>query len=177
MVVIGKPFFTAEQISSKVKELADRISSDYKGKNLLAVGILKGAFMFYSDLVRMIKVPLTIDFITASSYLKTTSTEKINIHCDIREDVRGKDVLLIEDIADSGITLNYIRERILAASPNSVRTCVFLNKCGRRVVDVPLDYIGFEIPDEYVVGYGLDYDNKFRNLPYISIFKKTTDEV
>lgn len=176
-MVIGKPFFTAEQINNKVKELADRISADYEGKNLLAIGILKGAFMFYSDLVRMIKVPLAIDFITASSYLKTSSTEKVSIHCDIREDIRGKDVLLIEDIADSGITLNYIRKRILAASPNSVRICVFLNKCGRRVVDVPLDYIGFEIPNEYVVGYGLDYDNKFRNLPYISIFKKTTDEV
>lgn len=175
-MVIGKPFFTAEQINNKVKELADRISADYEGKNLLAVGILKGAFMFYSDLVRMIKVPLTVDFITASSYLKTISTEKVSIHCDIREDIRGKDVLLIEDIADSGITLNYIHERILAASPNSVRICVFLNKCGRRVVDVPLDYIGFEIPNEYVVGYGLDYDNKFRNLPYISIFKKTVME-
>ena len=176
-MVIGKPFFTAEQISNKVKELADRISVDYEGKNLLAVGILKGAFMFYSDLVRMIQVPLTVDFITASSYLRTISTEKVSIHCDIREDVRGKDVLLIEDIADSGITLNYIHERILSASPNSVRICVFLNKSGRRVVDVPLDYIGFEIPNEYVVGYGLYYDNKFRNLPYISIFKKTIDEV
>ena len=171
-MVTGKPFFTAEQINKRVKELADRISADYEGKNLLAVGILKGAFMFYSDLVRMIQVPLIVDFITASSYLKTISTEKVSIHCDIREDLRGKDVLLIEDIADSGITLNYIREQILAASPNSVRICVFLNKCGRRVVDVPLDYIGFEIPNEYVVGYGLDYDNKFRNLPYISIFKK-----
>jgi len=175
-MVIGKPFFTAEQIHSRVKELAEKISADYEGKNLLAVGILKGAFMFFSDLVRMIKVPLTIDFITASSYLKTTSTEKVNIHCDVREDLRGKDVLLIEDIADSGLTLNYVRERILAASPNSVRICVFLNKCGRRVVDVPLDYTGFEIPNEYVVGYGLDYDNKFRNLPYISIFKKTVME-
>ena len=176
-MVTGKPFFTAEQINKRVKELADRISADYEGKNLLAVGILKGAFMFYADLVRMIQVPLTIDFITASSYLRTISTEKVSIHCEIREDVRGKDVLLIEDIADSGITLNYIRERILAASPNSVRICVFLNKCSRRVVDVPLDYIGFEIPNEYVVGYGLDYDNKFRNLPYISFFRKTTDEV
>jgi len=175
-MVIGKPFFTAEQINKRVKELADRITADYEGKDLLAVGILKGAFMFYSDLVRMIKVPLKVDFITASSYLKTISTEKVNIHCDVREDLRGKDVLLIEDIADSGITLNYIRERMLAASPKSLRICVFLNKCGRRVVDVPLDYVGFEIPNEYVVGYGLDYDNKFRNLPYISIFKKTTTE-
>jgi len=175
-MIIGKPFFSTEQIHCKVKELADKISSDYEGKSLIAIGILKGSFMFYSDLVRMIKVPLIVDFITASSYLKTISTQKVNIHCDVRENLKGKDVLLIEDIADSGITLNFLRERILEASPNSVKICVFLNKVGRRSVDVPLDYVGFEIPNEYVVGYGLDYDNKFRNLPYISIFKKTVTE-
>lgn len=172
-MVIGKPFFTAEQIQNKVKELADRISADYEGKNLLAVGILKGAFMFYSDIVRMIRVPLAVDFIIASSYLKTSTTGEVKVYYDIREDITDKDVLLIEDIADSGITLNYVRERILARSPKSLKICVFLDKKERRVVDVPLDYIGFEIPNKYVVGYGLDYDNRFRNLPYISIFKKT----
>ncbi len=175
-MVIGKPFFTSEQIQNKVKELADRISSDYEGKNLLAVGILKGAFMFYSDIVRMIRVPLAVDFIIASSYMKESTTGEVKVYYDIREDISDKDVLLIEDIADSGITLNYLRERILARGPKSLRICVFLDKKERRVVDVPLDYVGFEIPNEYVVGYGLDYDNKFRNLPYISIFKKTATD-
>ena len=171
-MVTGKPLFTAEQIQGRVRELADRISSDYRGKNLLAVGILRGAFMFYSDIVRLIRVPLSVDFIVASSYLKTSTTGEVKVHYDIREDIKDKDVLLIEDIVDSGITLNYIRERILARSPASLRVCAFLDKKGRREVDVPLDYVGFQISNEYVVGYGLDYDNKFRNLPYISIFKK-----
>lgn len=174
-MVIGKPFFTTEQIQKKVKELADRISADYEGKNLLAIGILKGAFMFYSDIVRMIKVPLSVDFIVASSYLKTNTTGEVKIYYDIREEIKDKDVLLIEDIADSGITLNYIRERVLARTPKSLKICVLLDKKGRRIVDVPLDYVGFDIPNEYMVGYGLDYDDKFRNLPYISIFKKTSD--
>jgi len=172
-MVIGKPYLTTEQIQAKVKELADRISKDYTDKNILAVGILKGAFMFFSDLVRAIKVPLTVDFIVASSYLKTDTTGEVKIHYDLREDISDRDVLLIEDIVDSGITLNLIRERILARSPRSLKICALLDKKERRIVDVPLDYVGFEIPNEFVVGYGLDYDDKFRNLPYISIFKKS----
>jgi hypoxanthine phosphoribosyltransferase len=173
-MVVGKPFLAVEQIQNKNRELADRISDDYEGKNLLAIGILKGAFIFFSDLVRLIKIPLSIDFLIASSYLKSDTSGEIKLHCDIREEIADKDVLLIEDIVDTGITLNYIRERILQKEPKSLRICTFLDKKARRQVDVPLDYIGFEIPDEFVVGYGLDYDNKFRNLPYISIFKKTT---
>ncbi|OIP60496.1 MAG: hypoxanthine phosphoribosyltransferase [Nitrospirae bacterium CG_4_10_14_0_8_um_filter_41_23] len=171
-MIVGKPLFTTKEIQTKVRELADRISADYSGKDLLAVGILRGAFMFFSDLVRAIKAPLTIDFIVASSYVKMDTLGEVKIHCDIREDISDKDVLLIDDIIDSGITLNQIRERILARRPSSLKICVFLDKKERRMVDVPVDYIGFEIPNEYVVGYGLDYDNKFRNLPYISIFKK-----
>ncbi len=172
-MVVGKPFLTVEQIQNKVKELADRISEDYKGKDLLAVGILKGGFIFFSDIVRMIKVPLVIDFLLASSYLKYNTTGEVKVHYDIREEITDKDLLLIEDIVDSGITLNYLRERILLRGPKSLKICTLLDKKQRRQVDVPLDYVGFEIPDEFVVGYGLDYDNKFRNLPYISIFKKT----
>jgi hypoxanthine phosphoribosyltransferase len=173
-MIVGKPLFVTEQIQAKVKELAGRISSDYSGKDLLAVGILRGAFMFFSDIVRSIKVPLTLDFIVASSYVKTDTSGEVKIHCDIREDVTDKDVLLIDDIVDSGLTINQIRERILVRRPRSLKICAFLDKKGRRVADVPLDYVGFEIPNEFVVGYGLDYDNKFRNLPYISIFKKKT---
>jgi len=172
-MVVGTPFLTVEQIQKKNRELADRISADYRGKNLLAVGILKGAFIFFSDLVRLIKVPLTIDFIIASSYLKDETLGEIKLHYHLREDIAGRDVLLVEDIVDTGITLNYLRERILNEEPRSLKICTFLDKKERREVDVPIDYVGFEIPNKFVVGYGLDYDNKYRNLPYISIFKKT----
>jgi hypoxanthine phosphoribosyltransferase len=174
MAVVGKPLLSVEQIQKKVRELAGRISDDYEGKNLLAVGILKGAFIFFSDVVRMIRTPLMIDFLIASSYLKDDSCGEVKLHYDIREDMTDKDVLLIEDIVDTGVTLNYIRERVLMAGPRSLRICTFLDKRERRQVDVPLDYVGFEIPNDFVVGYGLDYDNKYRNLPYISVFKKTT---
>ena len=173
-MVVGKPFLTVEQIQSKNRELAERISADYKGKDLLAVGILKGAFIFFSDLVRLIQIPLTIDFIVASSYLKSETSGEIKLHYDIREHIADKDVLLVEDIIDTGVSMNYIRERILNREPRSLKICTFLDKKDRREVDVPLDYVGFEIPNEFVVGYGLDYDNKYRNLPYVSIFKKTT---
>jgi hypoxanthine phosphoribosyltransferase len=173
-MVVGKPFLTVEQIHNKTRELAERISNDYEGKDLLAVGVLKGAFIFFSDIVRMIRVPLSIDFLIASSYLKSDSSGEIQLHYDIREEMANKDILLIEDIVDTGITLNYLRERILQKGPKSLRICTFLDKKGRRQVDVPIDYVGFEIPGEFVVGYGLDYDNKFRNLPYISTFRKTT---
>ena len=173
-MIAGKPLFTTRQIQIKVKELADRISEDYSGKDFIVVGILKGAFMFFSDIVRAIKVPITLDFIIASSYVRTETTGEVKIFYNVREDITDKDVLLIDDIIDSGITFNYIRENMLSKRPRSLKICVFLDKKERRLVDVPLDYVGFEIPNEYVVGYGLDYDNKFRNLPYISIFKKKT---
>lgn len=172
-MVIGKPLLTVEMIQAKVRELGLRISDDYRDGEIVAVGILKGAFMFFSDLVRNIQVPLTVDFIVASSYIKTDTTGEIKIHYDIREDVAGRNVVLVEDIVDTGITLNHIRERLLARSPRSLRICSLLDKRERRLVDVPIDYVGFEIPNEYVVGYGLDYDDKYRNLPYISIFKRS----
>jgi len=172
LMIIGRPLFTVEQIQKKVKELAGRISKDYEGKDLFAVALLKGAFMFASDLVRYINVPLTIDFIACSSYVKTSTTGEVKIHCDIRESVKDKDVLLIEDIVDTGVTLNYVRERMLEQMPKSLKVCALLNKKERRIVDVPLDYVGFEIPNVFVVGYGLDYENKYRNLPYIAEFKK-----
>ena len=173
-MVVGKPFLTVEQINHKVAELANRISSDYDGKDLLAVGILKGAFIFFSDIVRLIRTPLMVDFIVASSYMKSESSGEVKIHYDIREDVSDKDVLLIEDIVDTGVTLNYMRERLLMRGPKSLKICTFLDKKERREVDVPIDYVGYEISNQFVVGYGLDYDNKFRNLPYISVFKKRT---
>ncbi len=173
-MIVGKPLFTTSQIQARVKELALRISQDYAGKDLLAVGILKGAFMFFTYIVRAVEVPLTLDFIVASSYMKSETTGEVKIYYDVRGDISDSNVLLIDDIVDTGITLNHIRERILARSPRSLKICTFLDKKERREVEIPIDYVGFEIPNEYVVGYGLDYDNKFRNLPYISIFKKKT---
>ena len=173
-MIVGKPLLTIEQIQSKIKELAKRISQDYSGKNILAVGILKGAFMFFSDLVRAIRIPLSLDFIIASSYVRTETSGEVKIFYDIQEHVADKDVLLIDDIIDSGITLNHVRESILMKGPKSLKTCVFLDKKERRVKNVPLDYVGFGIPNEFVVGYGLDYEGQFRNLPYISVFKKKT---
>lgn len=171
-MIIGKPLLTVEQIQNKAREIAARISDDYEGKEIVSVGILKGAFMFFSDIVKLIQVPMVIDFIIASSYTKTESRGVVQIHADLREDITGKNVLLIEDIVDTGLSLKYIKEMLLKRNPASLKTCVLLDKKSRRTADVPLDYVGFEIPNEYVVGYGLDYENRFRNLPYISIFKK-----
>jgi len=173
-MITGKPLLTVEQIQKKVKELAAAVSKDYEGKEILAVGILRGAFIFFSDIVRYVQVPMNIDFIIASSYIKTQTSGEIKIHADLREDIKGKHVLLVEDIVDSGITLKFIQEMLLARKPASLKTCAFLDKKSRRRTELKLDYIGFEIPDYYIVGYGLDYDNKFRNLPYISVFKEKT---
>ncbi|MEW6118000.1 MAG: hypoxanthine phosphoribosyltransferase [Nitrospirota bacterium] len=171
-MIIGKPLFTTEQINDKVMELAERISRDYAGKEVLAVGVLKGSFMFFADLIRALRIPVSVDFIISSSYVKTDSSGKTSIYYDVRENIRGRDVLLIDDIIDTGISLNIIRESLLSKGPASLRICVLLDKEERRVTRVPVDYIGFRIPNQFVVGYGLDYENKYRNLPYIALFKK-----
>ncbi len=171
-MITGKPLLTTEQINQKVIELAHRISEDYKGKEIVLVGLLRGAFMFFADLARNIKVPLVIDFLTASSYMQTTTSGEVKIHCDIHEDIENRHVIVVDDIIDTGISLNFIRERLLQKNPASLKICVLLDKQDRRIVDVPVDYRGFNIPDEFVVGYGLDYENNYRNLPHIAIFKK-----
>ncbi|MFA5352773.1 MAG: hypoxanthine phosphoribosyltransferase [Thermodesulfovibrionales bacterium] len=170
-MIIGRPLLTTEQIQEKITALADRISQDYQGKEIIALGILKGSFIFFADLVRALKIPVTIDFVLASSYIKTSSTGEVKIHYEPRHDLAGKHVLLIDDIIDTGISLNFIRERLLSQSPESLKICIFLDKKERRVVDVPVDYLGFEIPNKFVVGYGLDYDDKYRNLPYVAVFR------
>lgn len=173
-MVTGKPFLTVEQIQKKVRELAHQISVDYEGKEIVAIGLLKGAFMFFSDLVKHIQVPMNIDFIIASSYMKTQSTGNVIIHSDLRINIEGKHVLLIEDIVDSGVTLKYIMDSLMDRKPQSLKICSFLDKRSQRKVDIDIDYVGHIIPDHYIVGYGLDYENKFRNLPYISIFKESS---
>ncbi len=173
-MIISKPLFSVKQIQSRVKEMADEISEDYSGKELFAVGILKGAFMFFSDIVKLIQTPMEIDFLIASSYKKTQSTGNVELHCDLRKDIKDRHVLLIEDIVDTGISLKFILDMLASRNPASLKVCTFIDKKELRKTDVHIDYVGFQIRNEYVVGYGLDYENKFRNLPYIAIFKKST---
>jgi len=163
--------YTAEQIQQRVAELARQISIDYQGKELVVISILKGAVVFTADLIRRIEVPMSIDFIAASSYAQAESTGEVTIHCDIRTDIGGRHVLLVDDIVDSGISLQCLRARLLRRSPASLRSCVLLNKSGRRLVDVPVEYVGFVIPNCFIVGYGLDYDERYRQYPYLATFQ------
>lgn len=160
--------FTREEISNRVKELGKQISKDYEGKEIVAIGLLRGSFVFLADLVREFDRPIIVDFLTTSSYEnQEISTGNVNIISDIREDIEGKDVILIDDIMDSGNTLLKVRDYILTKNPKSVKTCVMLDKPCRRQVDIVPDYLGFEIEDWFIVGYGLNYGSKYRNIPYI----------
>lgn len=167
-----KILINQKRLRKKVKELASRISGDYKGKKLVLVGILKGAAVFMSDLLREIKLPVEIDFIQASSYgASQTSSGTIKIKKDIDIPLKGKDVLLVEDIIDYGYTLDYLLGFIKKKKPRSVKVCVLLDKTPRRRVAVPLAYKGFAVPDKFVVGYGLDLAEKYRNLPYVAVLR------
>ena len=156
-----------EEIQKKVKLLGARIAEDYKDKDLMIIGVLKGAFIFMSDLVRAIEIPCQMDFMQAQSYSGMNSTGVVNVIKDIELDVGGKDIIVVEDILDTGRTLLAICETLKAKKAASVRVCVFLDKPARRVVDIKADYCCCEIPDNFVVGYGLDYDEKYRNLPFV----------
>ncbi|TFH37287.1 MAG: hypoxanthine phosphoribosyltransferase [Dehalococcoidia bacterium] len=155
-------------IEETVMRLAAQISEDYRGKELVAVGILKGAFIFMADLVRRLDIPLEVDFVTVSSYGSCTeSSRTVTMRHDMTTDVNGKDVLVIEDIVDSGHTVCFVVEHLKARGAASVRMCALADKPSRREQDVRIDYLGFTVPDKFVVGYGLDFDNKFRYLPDI----------
>ncbi|MCI5724912.1 MULTISPECIES: hypoxanthine phosphoribosyltransferase [Fusobacterium] len=157
-----------EEVESRIKELAKLIETDYKEKDLICVGLLKGSVMFLSDLIKEISLPLQIDFMNVSSYgSETTSSGNVKVIKDTDIDVRGKDVLIVEDIIDTGITLEYVIGMFKTKGVASVKTCTLLSKPERRKIDVKVDYIGFEVPDKFVIGYGLDYAQKYRNLPYI----------
>ena len=171
--MIKSTLVSEEDILAKVKELGKKISEDYKGKDLLLVGILKGAVIFMSDLVRSIDIPVKLDFMAVSSYGKTAiSTGEVRIIKDLDFSVENKDILIIEDIIDTGYTLAYLTDNLRKRGANSVKVCTLLNKPERRKVDVPVDYLGFDIPDEFVVGYGLDYAEMGRNLPFVAALKE-----
>ena len=161
-----------DEIREKVRELGGKITADYKNSNLMLVTVLKGAVVFLADLMRQIDVPAEIDFMVVSSYgsgVKSSGVVKIAKDLDVP--LAGKDILIVEDILDSGLTLSYIKELLESRGPRSIRIATLLDKPSRRKVDLQADYIGFSVPDEFVIGYGLDYDEKYRNLPYIGILK------
>ena len=170
---VEKVLFTKERLAAKAAELGAQISQDYADKEIFAVGILKGAFVFASDLVRNISRPVQMDFMIASSYgAGTKSSGTVKIMKDLDFDIAGKHVLIIEDIIDSGLTMKYLIKNLQTRHPASVKLCALLSKPSRRQTDVAIDYCGWEVPDEFFVGYGLDYAEKYRNLPCIGILKR-----
>jgi len=172
MKKIDKILYNEKELSLKVKELGERISKDYLDKDLLVIGVLKGANVFLSDLIRKIEMPIEIDFMAVSSYgLSTESSGVVRIIKDLDSDIQDKDVLIIEDIIDTGLTLKYLYENLKSRNPKSLKICTLLDKPDRRKVDIKVDYIGYQIPDEFIVGYGIDYAEKYRNLPYIATLK------
>lgn len=162
-----------EKIEARVRELAQQISSDYEGKTIHLISILKGSVFFSCELAKRITIPVTMDFMSVSSYgSETVSSGRVRILKDLDESIKGKDVLIVEDIIDSGNTLSYLKDLLLARAPGSLSICTLLDKPDRRVTNVDVKYVGFVIPDEFVVGYGLDYDQYYRNLPYIGVVEQ-----
>jgi hypoxanthine phosphoribosyltransferase len=161
-----------EELQAKVAELGRQISEDYRGRDPLLICLLRGAVVFLSDLIRAIDIPLEMDFIAISSYGSSTeSSGVVRLVMDLRSNITGRDVLIVEDIVDSGRTLAYILDNLQTRRPADVKVCALLSKPSRREVQVELDYLGFEIPDAFVVGYGLDYAENYRNLPFIGVLK------
>ncbi|MGQ9677575.1 MAG: hypoxanthine phosphoribosyltransferase [Chloroflexota bacterium] len=170
---VGKVLLSTETLQLKVRELGAQITNDYRGQNLLLVGVLKGALVFMVDLARSIDLPLEIDFMAVSSYgASTDSSGVVRIIKDLDASVENKNILIVEDIVDTGLTLKYICENLRSRGPASLRICALLNKQKTRKAEVELDYVGFQIPDEFVVGYGLDYAEIYRNLPYIAVLNR-----
>lgn len=170
---IDRILIDQEQLQARITELAAQIEADYDEKaDLLLICVLKGGYIFLGDLSRALKRPHSLDFMGVSSYGSgTQSSGAVQIIMDLKEPINGRHVLIVEDIIDSGRTLSYMRQNLLARQPASVKICSLLNKPSRREVDVPVEYIGFDIPDEFVVGYGLDFDELYRNLPFIAVLK------
>ena len=163
---------SAEELAKRIAEIGAEITADYAGKEILMIGVLRGAVVFMADLARTIKVPVAIDFMAVSSYgAGTSSSGVVRILKDLDEHIEGKHVLVVEDIIDSGLTLNYLLDNLKSRKPASLKLCTLLNKPERRKVKVKIDYNGFNVPDYFVVGYGLDYAEKYRNLPFIGVLK------
>ena len=164
--------FSEEQLDRRVREIAAQIEKDYEGKEIMLISVLRGSFVFMADLCRRIDLPCTVDFMSVSSYGKgTSSSGQVQITKDLSSDISGKHIIVVEDILDSGNTLSYLLKLLEQRNPASIRLCTLLDKPDRRVKQVEVHYSGFSIPDAFVVGYGLDYAEKYRNMPYIGILK------
>lgn len=170
---LGKVMISEEQIRQRVKELGKQITEDYKGKEILFIGILRGAVIFMSDLIREVNLDTKIDFMAVTSYgASTKSSGVVRILKDLDDDIEGMDVIIVEDIVDSGTTLHYLRDYLLGRMPKTLKICSFLDKPERREANIRADYIGFEVENKFIVGYGLDYNGKYRNLPYITCLEE-----
>lgn len=165
--------FSEEEIKKKVIELGKMITKDYAGKDLIVIGVLKGANVFLSDLIRNIDIRITVDFIDVSSYgASTESSGVVKINKDLDFSIENKNILIVEDIIDTGLTLKYLLKNLRSRNPKNIKICTLLDKPERRKVDIKVDYIGFNIPDEFIVGYGIDYAEKYRNLPFVASLKE-----
>jgi len=167
---IGEILVQADELQHRIKEMAAEVSRDYKGRDLLLIGVLKGAVFFMADLMRTLTIPCEIDFMAISSYgAQTDSSGVVRILKDLDINIEGRHVLVVEDIIDSGLTLSYLMRNLEAREPASLEVCSLLTKPDRREIDVPVRYIGFEIPNRFVIGYGLDFAERYRNLPYVGV--------
>ena len=170
---IQEILITEEQLQNRIRELGDILTKDYADKDPIIIGVLKGVVIFYSDMIRQIKVPCQMDFMWISSYEGTDSTGNMIVHKDISSDIKGRHVLILEDIYDTGNSLTFVHEHLMAKEPASLKICTLLDKPSRRKEGITLqaDYVGFEVPNAFVVGYGLDFNEHYRNLPYVGVLK------
>ena len=168
---IERILISEEEIQKKVAEIGKKISQDFRDKDPLFVGVLKGCFIFMADLMRYVDIRCSMDFMAVSSYSGTSSTGAVKINKDLSEDIEGRHVIIVEDILDSGVTLSYLKQYLMVRKPASISIATLMDKPARRKADVYADYSCFEIPDAFVVGYGLDYNDRYRNLPYIGVLK------
>ena len=169
---IAQILYTREEIYRRVSEIGAQISEDYRDKDPVFIGVLKGCFIFMADLMRCVSVNCSMDFMAVSSYRGTTSTGAVSINKDLSAPIEGRHIILVEDILDSGVTLNYLKSYLQVRKPASIRIATLLDKPARRKADIYADYSCFDVPDAFVVGYGLDYNERYRNLPYIGILKE-----
>ncbi|MBQ1989326.1 MAG: hypoxanthine phosphoribosyltransferase [Clostridia bacterium] len=169
---VEKVLISEEEIKEICKRLGEEISRDYKGKNLLLVSVLKGAVVFMADIMRNITCECEIDFLAVSSYSGTKTTGVVKFKKDMDVDPDGRDILIVEDILDSGVTLSYLKQVLLQRNAKSIKICTFLDKPANRRADIQADYVGKVVPDEFIIGYGLDYNEKYRNLPYVGVLKR-----
>lgn len=176
--MIERQLISADELQAKVRELAERINKDYaEEEDVILITLLKGGAIFAVDLMQKLTVPVEIDFMCVSSYGASTKTSGVvKVVKDLDVDITGRNVLLVEDIIDSGVTLSYVRSLLMDRKPKDLKICTILDKPSRRKTDVTVEYVGFEIPDEFVIGYGLDYAQKFRNLPYVGVLKREVYE-